>query len=87
MRGTRHSTRGERQDARARIHLRKLLVEADLIPNSVGGSRLSIMGDEKLASVSLGLAWLVREVFQDMGFDYHFLSDGSKRFEVMRRME
>ena len=45
------------------------------------------MGDEKLASVSLGLAWLVREVFQDMGFDYHFLSDGSKRFEVMRRME
>lgn len=45
-----------------------------------------IMGDEKLASISLGLAWLLREVFQDMGFDYRFLPDRSKRFELMRRM-
>ena len=48
---------------------------------------MSLMRDEKLASISLGLAWLLREVFQDMGFDYHLLSDGSKRFELMRRME
>ena len=47
----------------------------------------SIMRDEKLASIALGLAWLLREVFQDMGFDYHLLPDGSKRFELMRRME
>jgi len=48
---------------------------------------MSTMHDEKLASISLGLAWLLREVFQDMGFDYHLLPDGSKRFELMRRME
>ena len=48
---------------------------------------MSTMRDEKLASISLGLAWLLREVFQDMGFDYHLLPDGSKRFELMRRME
>ena len=47
----------------------------------------SIMGGEKMASISLGLAWLVRDVFQDMGFDYHFLPDRSKRFELLRRME
>lgn len=47
----------------------------------------SIMRDEKLASISLGLAWLLREVFQEMGFDYHLLPDGSRRFELMRRME
>ena len=48
---------------------------------------MSTMHDEKLASISLGLAWLLREVFQDMGFDYHLLPDGLKRFELMRRME
>lgn len=48
---------------------------------------MSTMHDEKLASISLGLAWLLREVFQDMGFDYHLLPDGSKRFELMRGME
>jgi hypothetical protein len=47
----------------------------------------SIMRDEQLASISLGLAWLLREVFQDMGFDYRLLPDGSKQFELLRRMD
>ncbi|HEU5389770.1 MAG TPA: hypothetical protein VFV73_28105 [Streptosporangiaceae bacterium] len=47
----------------------------------------SIMRDGQLASISLGLAWLLREVFQDMGFDYRLLPDGSKQFELLRRMD
>ena len=47
----------------------------------------SIMRDEQLASISLGLAWLLREVLQDMGFDYRLLPDGSKQFELLRRMD
>ena len=47
----------------------------------------SIMRDGQLASTSLGLAWLLREVFQDMGFDYRLLPDGSKQFELLRRMD
>jgi hypothetical protein len=47
----------------------------------------SIMRDEQLASTSLGLAWLLREVFQEMGFDYRLLPDGSKQFELLRRMD
>jgi hypothetical protein len=48
---------------------------------------MSIMRDEQLASTSLGLAWLLREVFQEMGFDYRLLPDGSKQFELLRRMD
>jgi Transposase DDE domain group 1 len=47
-------TKGERQDAHARIHLQKPLVEADLIPNSVGGSRLrALMSADEPFGVSV----------------------------------
>jgi hypothetical protein len=52
----------------------------------VPGAR-SIIRDERLASISLGLAWFLREVLQDMGFDYQLLPDGSKQFELLRRMD
>jgi Pyridoxamine 5'-phosphate oxidase len=47
----------------------------------------SVMRDERLASIALGLAWFLREVLQDMGFDYRLLLDGSRQFELLRRMD
>ena len=46
-----------------------------------------IVHDQKLASISLGLAWFLREAFQEMGFDFRLLPDGSKHFELLRRMD
>jgi hypothetical protein len=47
-------------------------------------SPAAMVPDEQLTAVSVEVARMLRETFQEMGFDYYFLPDTSTYFELLR---
>jgi hypothetical protein len=47
-------------------------------------SPAALVPDEQLTAVSVEVARMLRETFQEMGFDYYFLPDTSTYFELLR---
>ena len=47
-------------------------------------SPATLVPDEQLTAISVEVARMLRETFQEMGFDYYFLPDTSTYFELLR---